>query len=306
MEYKELLINKDKVVMASVDLAIVVGDLEEAVVLNQISYWLERYKELGHNFKDGKYWVYNSYQKWHEDNFPFWHPSKIQRIFKSLETKGLLLSANYNKAGFDKTKWYTIDYQKLQTMINEYEESRRLIKNENSLIESETSLLENEQSLLINEKPIPEDTTEDTNKRIHTEGTSDYYIGTKQSLRTAEPVFDFAIVEKQIKKTLKRIGYESDKELADNIIVVFRYYYDKYYRKFGQAHMILSDKAMQGTIMRYIEGTDVAVDLQYNADSYKTMIDRHFERQYVREIDYSICHFMTEGLRNCLYYEVLY
>lgn len=169
MNYKELLINKDKVVMASVDLACVIGDCEEAIVLNQVSYWIERYKEVNRNLRDGKFWVYNSYQKWHDDNFPFWHPSKIQRIFKSLENKGLLLSANHNNASFDKTKWYTIDYEKLQKMADEYERKIPSLKNEQSLLENEQSLLEyespllkNKQSLLAGDYPIPEDTTENT------------------------------------------------------------------------------------------------------------------------------------------------
>ena len=180
MNYKELLINKDKVVMTSVDLAIIIGDLEEAIVLNQVSYWLEKYREISHNFKDKRYWVYNSYQKWHDDNFPFWSPKKIQRIFRSLEKKGLLLSANYNSVGFDKTKWYSINYNKLQAMINNYENQNKqslltdeqsLLTDEQSLLTDEQSLLAGEQSLLAGEQPIPEDTTKDTTKGT-TEGTN--------------------------------------------------------------------------------------------------------------------------------------
>lgn len=164
VNYKELLINKDKVVMASVDLACIIGDCEEAIALNQISYWLERYKEINRNFKDGRFWVYNSYQKWHHDNFPFWHPSKIQRIFRSLENKGLLLSANLNSAGFDKTKWYSIDYEKLQEMADEYEHKNKksLIENERPLIENEQWLIKDERPLIAGDYPIPENTTEDT------------------------------------------------------------------------------------------------------------------------------------------------
>ncbi len=184
MNYRELLINKDKVVMTSVVLACVIGDCEEAIALNQVSYWLERYKEMNRNFKEGRFWVYNSYQKWHDDNFPFWHPSKIQRIFRSLEDKGLLLSSNHNSAGFDKTKWYSIDYEKLQEMLNDYEfknknslieneqssieNGQRLIENEKSLLNNANSLIENEQPLIAGDYPIPEDTTEnipeDTNR----------------------------------------------------------------------------------------------------------------------------------------------
>ena len=176
MDYRSLFINKDKVVLASIDLACVVGDLEEAVALNQVSYWIEKYKETNHNFKDGKYWVYNSYQKWHDDNFPFWHTSKIQRIFKSLEKKGLLISANYNNAGFDKTKWYSIDYEKLQKMMDECicENEQSSTEDENTLSDNESSLIENEQSLIDSDCSIPVDyiqdnTTEDNNRDYNTE-----------------------------------------------------------------------------------------------------------------------------------------
>ena len=118
--------------------------------------------------------------------------------------------------------------------------------------------------------------------------------------------FDFEIVKRQIKKEINNLGYGEDKQLIEAITEVFEYYYGKYYLNFGENHTLLSGNSMQNVIMRYIEGSDIAQDLQYNPDSYKLMIDRHFSKDYGKEIDYSICHFMTEGIRNCLYYEVLY
>ena len=239
MNYKELLINKDKVVMTSVDLAIIIGDLEEAIVLNQVSYWLEKYREISHNFKDKRYWVYNSYQKWHDDNFPFWSPKKIQRIFRSLEKKGLLLSANYNSVGFDKTKWYSINYNKLQAMINNYENQNKqslltdeqsllideqsLLADEQSLLADEQSLLASEQSLLAGEQPIPEDTTEDTTKGT-TEGTNrgnrvDYQeiINLYNNTCVSFPkVFTLSETRKKaIKKKLKTYSMEDFKKLFE-------------------------------------------------------------------------------------------
>ena len=236
MNYKELLINKDKVVMTSVDLAIIIGDLEEAIVLNQVSYWLEKYREISHNFKDKRYWVYNSYQKWHDDNFPFWSPKKIQRIFRSLEKKGLLLSANYNSVGFDKTKWYSINYNKLQAMINNYENQNKqslltdeqsLLAGEQSLLAGEQSLLAGEQSLLAGEQPIPEDTTENTTEDT-TQGTTE---GTNRGSRvdyqeiinlyndtcvSFPKVFTLSETRKKaIKKKLKTYSMEDFKKLFE-------------------------------------------------------------------------------------------
>ena len=89
-------------------LAVKVG-LNEAIVLQQVHYWLLR----SSNVRDGHKWVYNSYSNWNKQ-FPFWGRNTLIRAFNSLERQGYLISANYNKAKFDKTKWYRIDYRKLE------------------------------------------------------------------------------------------------------------------------------------------------------------------------------------------------
>ena len=88
-------------------LAVKIG-LNEAIVLQQIHYWLLK----SNNVRDGYKWVYNSYSEWNKQ-FPFFSRNTMIRAFNSLEKQGLLITANYNKAGFDKTKWYRIDYEKL-------------------------------------------------------------------------------------------------------------------------------------------------------------------------------------------------
>ena len=82
--------------------------LNEAVMLQQIHYWLIS----SQHEKDGRKWVYNTYRDW-QLQLPFWSESTIKRSIKSLEEQGYLLSANYNQLKMDKTKWYSIDYEKL-------------------------------------------------------------------------------------------------------------------------------------------------------------------------------------------------
>ena len=251
MDCRSLFIDKDKVVLTSVDLACIVGDLEEAVVLNQISYWIEKYKDANHNFKDGKYWVYNSYQKWHDDNFPFWHTSKIQRIFKSLEKKGLLVSANYNNVGFDKTKWYSIDYERLQKMIDNhtYENEQSLIEDKNSLIENELSSIENEQSLIESDCPIPveyiqENTTEDNYRDYSTENTEKEHTVSKDTakvhtvvsgrnkLHTDKPIEKYLSLkdkeEDMLKRALKICLKHYDEEISKEIVLTIAHFLDRY------------------------------------------------------------------------------
>ena len=87
--------------------------LNEAIILQQVHYWLLKSDKL----EDGRKWTYNSYESWREQ-FPFWSVATIKRAISSLEKQELLISGNHNKAAFDKTKWYTLNYQKIQSMTN--------------------------------------------------------------------------------------------------------------------------------------------------------------------------------------------
>ncbi|WP_215388582.1 DnaD domain protein [Staphylococcus aureus] len=86
--------------------------LNEAIVLQQIHYWLNNSK---HKY-DGKTWIFNSYPEW-QKQFPFWSERTIKRTFGSLEKQNLLHVDNYNKAGFDRTKWYSINYETLNKLV---------------------------------------------------------------------------------------------------------------------------------------------------------------------------------------------
>lgn len=87
--------------------------LNESIVLQQLHYWLQESK----NNRDGFKWVYNTYSDW-KKQFPFWSDKTIRRIITKLENEGLIISGNYNKLGIDKTKWYRIDYEKLEILTS--------------------------------------------------------------------------------------------------------------------------------------------------------------------------------------------
>lgn len=101
-------------ILVDKELASVIG-LNEAIVLQQLNYWLhsKSAKQI-----DGRLWIYNTYDNWRKDNFPFWSERTIRRAFDSCEKKGLILTGNFNKAGFDKTKWYSIDIKNLDELMD--------------------------------------------------------------------------------------------------------------------------------------------------------------------------------------------
>lgn len=81
--------------------------IEKAVLLYNLRYWISKNIANNKHSHDGFVWTYNS-QEAFSKLFPYMSPQKIGRILRSMEDDGLISSANYNKAGYDRTKWYTI------------------------------------------------------------------------------------------------------------------------------------------------------------------------------------------------------
>lgn len=84
------------------------GSVERALVLQQIHWLLQRPKS-GID-RDGFHWVWGSYAEWCEDYFPFWQPSALRRHIVWLEEQGYLVSAQYGRDQWDRTKYYRIEY----------------------------------------------------------------------------------------------------------------------------------------------------------------------------------------------------
>ena len=133
-------------------LAVKIG-LNEAIILQQIHYWLLR----SNNVRDGYKWVYNSYSEWNKQ-FPFFSRNTMIRAFNSLEKQGLLITANYNKAGFDKTKWYRIDYDKLSSLENKLPSAKNWQTTSQNLADGTAK------NWQTNTNRLPENTTENNNK----------------------------------------------------------------------------------------------------------------------------------------------
>ena len=85
-------------------LALEVG-LDCAIFLQQLHYWLRKSR----NEHDGERWVYNTLTEW-QAQFPFWSPRTIQRIADQLTKRGLIKVRKLNKQNWDRTNWYTINY----------------------------------------------------------------------------------------------------------------------------------------------------------------------------------------------------
>lgn len=87
-----------------------------AVLLSNLYFWVEKNKENDVNFHDGRYWTYNTLDAFAEQ-YPFWSKDQIKRIMKELRDKGIVLVGNYNTNKYDRTLWYSVDFDKVESML---------------------------------------------------------------------------------------------------------------------------------------------------------------------------------------------
>ena len=87
-----------------IDIAKEYGVLE-AILLNNLWFWIEKNKANNTNFYDGYYWTYNSTRAFNE-LFPYVSQRQIQTALKKLIEAEILQTGNYNKVAYDRTLWY--------------------------------------------------------------------------------------------------------------------------------------------------------------------------------------------------------
>jgi len=93
-------------------------DTDTAIILYNIQFWIElnTKNKNEHNFKNGKYWTFNSANTFTEV-FDWLSEKQIRTRLNKLVESGYLEEGNFNKRGGDKTKWYSLTNRSDQ-MVN--------------------------------------------------------------------------------------------------------------------------------------------------------------------------------------------
>lgn len=101
--------------------------VDAAVILYNIRYWLSHeYANLGKDkckVFDGYVWTFNSAKAFAEQ-LTYFSSNKIQKILKKLENDGVIICGNFNKRGYDRTKWYTMPEYKVDSSIQPNDETQ--------------------------------------------------------------------------------------------------------------------------------------------------------------------------------------
>ena len=213
------LINEPPLVLLP-SLATAIG-LNEALVLQQIQYWISRSsKEF-----DGRQWIYNTYEAWVEQ-FPFWSKPTIVRTITNLEKMGVVLTANYNKAKFDKTKWYAIDYDRLREII----ETTDFIKMSKRCYQNDKTMLSDcIDGTNQNDKTMLSDCIDGTNQNDNT--YTRYYTDITTDIKQ----IDNSLLLQDTLNNMSNKGEKSQKVVADNI-------YNFYQQNFGVLNPLIGEK----------------------------------------------------------------
>lgn len=262
-------------------LAVKIG-LNEAIVLQQIHYWVQINEKAKINYKDGYYWTYNTYEEW-QKQFPFWSNATIRRAINSLQKLLILVCGNYNKLQIDRTKWYRIDHEvlmKLEEMpcaqIEQFKCSNRAVQE------------------VILSRPLPETTPKTTPKitaRIE---------GKPNGITSLSPVDNFMNVYSGIKDLCYK------REVMD----IFMHYFGTYQQVVGKQHSIYKHaytlKAIRKIEDLFLTGIFNPVtnkSIVLDPRTITEMIDKHFATQY-KKMDYKLLGFLSEEVLKNRYFEV--
>jgi len=144
--------------------------VDEAIMIKNFQYWIIKNKANGVNIHEGRVWTYNSVRSY-TDIFPFWTYNQIDRILNSLRKQSILITGNFNKARYDRTRWYAFS-------------------DEHSFIDKPTTIpakagkVSGKSSNAIRQKtePIPNSKTTDTKTKYYKEMVAIYDSFCKEQL----------------------------------------------------------------------------------------------------------------------------
>lgn len=267
--------------------------LNEAVVLQQVHYYVELAKKTNHNYVDGRYWVYNTYEEWRDMCFPFWSLNTIKRTFASLENSGIIISANHNKSGLDKRKWYSINYDVLDSKVSDFENrDKEKDTDRPKMGRSSGPKWDDVYNIYNNIYNKTKNTTKNT--KILNGAFSQ-----NENRNMPEP-FD----KEKLRDQVYSICYEqgvNDIETRHDIFNLILYYYSVYWKVMRREHPRINRDAMQNVVGSF--NYDLLGVYEY--DECEAIIRRHFQTDYSWDIDFNICHFASDEIIRNRGYEVL-
>lgn len=121
-QYQSSLLIDEPPMLMLPSLAKVLKSADKAIMVQQIHYWLQikRKANDARAFHDGRWWVFNSIQQWH-NQFIWMSERTIRRNLDELAKMGIIIVSRFNNKAFDRTKWYTLNYDLLDQLAQGFQ-----------------------------------------------------------------------------------------------------------------------------------------------------------------------------------------
>ena len=97
--------------------AAALGDINAAIFLNQLDYWLN--KEIGIDIEGDRY-IYNTLENWVTTQFQWMSIWTLRKAIALLKDLGLIKTIKYQSRRWRQTLYYTIDYKNLQKWMRSH------------------------------------------------------------------------------------------------------------------------------------------------------------------------------------------
>lgn len=82
--------------------------VDEAIMIENLRFWIIKNRANKKHFKDDRTWTYNSISAF-TSLFPFWTFKQIRRILESLREKKVLRAESMSEEWSDRTYWYAFE-----------------------------------------------------------------------------------------------------------------------------------------------------------------------------------------------------
>ena len=268
--------------------------VEKAVILYNLRFWLEKNKANSTNLHDGYYWTYNS-AKAFAALFPYYKASKIERLLRQMESDSLILSGNYNKAGYDRTKWYSMPDFSLESLAISQSSNMKNgdCKNEECNLQNcsmESSNMKN--AICKSEAPIPDSKPND--KPVNKTDSNSASEGKKKSTRykpvkpesVSEQVWnDLLILRKETKASNSQTAWTTvfngldaaKQKTGHSLDQIITFWIGKAWKGFNADWYLNAQPKPQQTNNQV---NNYEQPKQSQSDSYNNMLEQQYNERY--------------------------
>ena len=113
----------------SADIATKLGDINSAVIIQQLHYWLQ--KDVG-VIIDGIRWIYNSFEAWVKDQFKWLSVWQFRKSMSVLRSLGIVKVIRYKARQWNQTNYYSLNYDRLHKFLGTESSPTEEVKNAES------------------------------------------------------------------------------------------------------------------------------------------------------------------------------